>query len=95
MPHARKEASRAARKGEHDEDQDHAVDDGRRAGRLRDVLRPERHELDEDGAGDQPVSEPRPATTTPTSRKIESATGNVSGLTYVVAIANSAPAAPA
>ena len=28
-----------------------------------------------------PVREPRPETTTPTRRKIESATGNVSGLT--------------
>lgn len=41
-----------------------------------------------------PASDPRPPTTTPTSRKIESAIGNVSGLTNVVAIANSDPATP-
>ena len=40
-------------------------------------------------------SEPSPPTTTPTSRKIESAIGNVSGLTNVVAIASSEPATPA
>jgi hypothetical protein len=42
-----------------------------------------------------PTSEPSPPTTTPTRRRIESATGNVSGLTYVVAIANREPATPA
>ena len=36
-----------------------------------------------------PTSEPRPPTTTPTRSRIESAIGNVSGLTNVVAIANS------
>ena len=40
-------------------------------------------------------SEPRPPTTTPTSRKIDSAIGKVSGLTNVVAIASSEPATPA
>ena len=40
-------------------------------------------------------SEPSPPTTTPTSRKMESAIGNVSGLTNVVAIASSEPAMPA
>ena len=39
-------------------------------------------------------SEPRPPTTTPTSRKIESVIGYVSGLTKVVAIASSEPATP-
>jgi hypothetical protein len=39
--------------------------------------------------------EPRPPTTTPTSRKIESAIGNVSGLTKVVAMASREPATPA
>ena len=40
-------------------------------------------------------SEPSPAATAPTSRKIESVIGNVSGLTNVVAIASSEPATPA
>ncbi len=40
-------------------------------------------------------SEPSPPTTTPTSRKIESVIGNVSGLTNVVAIASSDPETPA
>ena len=42
-----------------------------------------------------PTSEPSPPTTTPTRSRIESAIGNVSGLTNVVAIANSDPATPA
>jgi hypothetical protein len=42
-----------------------------------------------------PSSEPSPPTTTPTRRKIESAIGNVSGLTNVVAIVKSEPATPA
>ena len=43
----------------------------------------------------RPESPPRPPTTTPTRRNIDSATGNVSGLTNVVAIAKSDPATPA
>ena len=43
----------------------------------------------------RPFSEPSPETTMPTRRKIDSATGNVSGLTNVVVIAKSDPAAPA
>ena len=42
-----------------------------------------------------PTSEPSPPMTTPTRSRIESAIGNVSGLTNVVAIANSDPATPA
>ena len=43
----------------------------------------------------RPASEPSPATTAPTRRKIESATGYVSGLTKAGAIAKSEPATPA
>ena len=43
----------------------------------------------------RPESPPRPPTTTPTRRKIESAIGKVSGLTNVVAMAKSDPATPA
>ena len=42
-----------------------------------------------------PQSEPRPAATAPTTRKIESVTGYVSGLTNATVIASSDPAMPA
>src|SRR5262245_54969415 len=42
-----------------------------------------------------PVSEPRPPTTAPVRRRIESETGNVSGLTNAMQIVSSAPATPA
>ena len=43
----------------------------------------------------RPESPPSPPTTIPTRRKIDSATGNVSGLTNALAIAKSPPATPA
>jgi hypothetical protein len=43
----------------------------------------------------RPESPPRPPTTIPTRRKMESAIGNVSGFTKALAIANSPPATPA
>jgi hypothetical protein len=42
-----------------------------------------------------PPSEPRPPSTAPVRRRIESETGKVSGLTKAIAIANRAPATPA
>ena len=42
-----------------------------------------------------PDRPPSPPTTMPTRRKIESATGNVSGFTNALAIAKSPPATPA
>ena len=87
----------AHRQHEHQRDQDEPVDHRRgTAATFETSCAQMRHELDEDRPRRSgPTSEPSPATTTPTSRKIESAIGNVSGLTKVVAIANSAPATPA
>ena len=54
-----------------------------------------RQELDEDRAGEQPDERAEPADDDADEQEIESAIGKVSGLTNVVAIANSDPATPA
>ena len=96
------------RQDEHQQDE-HGAEDDRRAsgllGLLDDPVREERPEVlpwptaagtaTKIAPTTSPESLPRPPTTIPTSRKIESATGDVSGLTNALAIANSPPATPA